>query len=250
MLDAEEAITKRLLVDAGIAPGMRVLDVGSGRGSVSCMLATLVGERGEIVGLDCDARILEVARTRADELDLANVTFAQGDLCAPSPELGDFDAVVGRRVLMYQSNAVAAVRGLVRVVRPGGLVVFQEHDTTMVPASVVPLALHERVHDWIWRTVEREGADVHMGFRLASVLTEAGLRDVQVRAEAIVQTPTTSSQTGTIVRAIMPRIVQQGVATETEIDADTLDARLDQERRDANASFVGDVAFGAWARRA
>jgi SAM-dependent methyltransferase len=213
------------------------------------MLASLVGDDGEVVGIDRDAGVLEVARVSADELGLRNISFVTGDFCAPSPELGDFDAVVGRRVLMYQPDPVGAVRGLVRVVRPGGFVVFQELDTTMVPASLAPLPLHRRVHDWIWRTVEGEGADVHMGFRLESVLIGAGLREVEVRAEAIVQTPCTPSTAGAIVRAMTPRIVRQGVATEAELDVDTLDGRLMKERRDANATYVGDMVFGAWARR-
>ena len=69
-----------------------------------------------------------------------------------------------------------------------------------------------------------------------------------MRAEAIVQTPTIAHETGTIIRAIMPRIVQQGVATELEIDVDTLDERLAAERRASDATYIGDMVFGAWAR--
>jgi hypothetical protein len=119
----------------------------------------------------------------------------------------------------------------------------------MVPASLTPLPLHERVHGWIWRTVEREGANVHMGFDLASVLEQAGLTVEQVRAEAIVQTPKADYAIGLVVRAMLPRIVQQGVASEEEIHADTLDQRLVEERRKANATYVGDMVFGAWARK-
>jgi ubiquinone/menaquinone biosynthesis C-methylase UbiE len=242
-------MTERLLADAGLGPGMRVLDVGCGPGAVSFMVARLVGQQGQVLGLDRDARALESARARARELGLSSVAFAEGDLGALAPEHGLFDAIVGRRVLMYQADPVGAVRGLSRALRPGGVIVFQEHDATMVPASVTPLPLHERAHHWMWRTVEREGADIHMGFHLASVLSEAGLALEQVRAEAVVQTPATRYPTAAILRAMMPRIVQQGVATEPEIDVDTLEERLTKEREEANATFVSDVVFGAWARR-
>jgi hypothetical protein len=119
----------------------------------------------------------------------------------------------------------------------------------MVPASLTPLPLHERVHGWMWQTVEREGANIHMGFDLASVLEQAGLVVEHVRAEAIVQTPKTDYSVGTIVRAMLPRIVQHGVASEEEIDVDTLDQRLIEERRRANATYIGDMAFCAWARK-
>lgn len=245
---------QRLLLDAGVGAGMRVLDVGSGWGVVSFMLASLVGAGGQVVGVDRDASALAVARERARELGLGTVSFVEADLSALpregtlSPKHGPFDAIVGRRVLMYQRDPIEVIRQLTRVLRPGGLVVFQEHDATMVPASVTPLPLHERVHGWMWRTVEREGANTHMGFDLASVLERAGLSVVQVRAEAIVQTPTMPPTTSTIIRAIMHRIVQQGVATEAEIDVDTLDERLAAERKAANATYVGDMVFGAWAR--
>jgi hypothetical protein len=119
----------------------------------------------------------------------------------------------------------------------------------MVPARLTPLPLHERVHEWIWRTVEREGANVHMGFNLASVLEQAGLTVEQVRAEAIVQTPKAHYAVEPIVRAMLPRIVQQGVASEEEVNVDTLDERLIEERQKANATYVGDMVFGAWARK-
>jgi ubiquinone/menaquinone biosynthesis C-methylase UbiE len=245
-------MTERLLVDAGIGMGMRVVDVGCGRGDVSFLVARLVGEQGQVLGVDRDAHPLAAARERARELNLARVAFVEGDFCALcelSPEHGQFDGAVGRRVLMYQPDPIKAVRQLAAALRPGGLVVFQEHDSSMVPASLTPLPLHERVHEWMWRTVEREGANVHMGFDLASVLEQAGLFVEQVRAEAIVQTPNAHYDVGRIIRAMIPRIVRQGVASEEEINVDTLDQRLIEERQRANATYIGDMVFGAWARK-
>ena len=241
-------MTERLLVDAGIAPGMRVLDVGCGRGDVSFLLARLVGERGEVLGVDRDPRALDLARERLRELRLANVAFTEGDFGTLAAEHGTFDAAVGRRVLMYQADPVLALRGLLRALRPSALVVFQEADATMVPASSVPLPLNARVNRWMWQTVEREGGNLHMGFDLAPVLEKAGLAVEHVRAEAIVQTPTSRHPAGMIMRAMMPRILAHGVATEAEIDVDTLDQRLAEECAKAHATYVGDMAFGAWAR--
>jgi SAM-dependent methyltransferase len=241
-------MTERLLVEAGIGPGMRVLDVGCGRGDVAMLAAKLVGAHGEVVGIDRDLGALELARARVREAGLANVSFSGGDFAAMGPEHGVFDAAVGRRVLMYQADPVAALRAVVRVLRPGALVVFQEADATMVPASRVPLPLNARANGWMWRTVEREGGNIHMGFELAPALAQAGLVVEQVRAEAIVQTPTQRHPVGMIVRAMLPRILEHGVATEAEIDVDTLDERLAAECAAANATYVGDMAFGAWAR--
>jgi ubiquinone/menaquinone biosynthesis C-methylase UbiE len=90
--------TRRLLEDAGIAPGMKVLDVGSGAGDVSLLLADMVGMSGTVMGVDINAELLETARARADAAGLRNVTFTVGD-AASAALAEDFDAVVGRCVL-------------------------------------------------------------------------------------------------------------------------------------------------------
>ena len=56
--------TRRLFIEAGIGSGMRVLDVGSGAGDVALLVAELVGSGGQVVGVDTNDRILEVARSR------------------------------------------------------------------------------------------------------------------------------------------------------------------------------------------
>ena len=250
MADVGGDVTERLLADAGVAAGMQVLDIGCGRGDVSLMLARRIGGAGRVLGIDHDAAAVAAANQRARELGVPNLHFTQADLGALGPEFGPFDAIVGRRVLMYLPEPLLALRQLAAVLRPGGLVVFQEHDATMVPGRLTPLPLHEQAHRWVWQTVEREGADIHVGFKLATLFTQAGLVVECVRAEAIVQTPTGQQHsTEAIVRAMLPRIVQHGVASATEIDVDTLGARLAAERAQANATYVGDMIFGAWAHK-
>ena len=85
------------------------------------------------------------------------------------------------------------------------------------------------------------------GFDLYAALTEAGLTVEQVRAEAVVQTPGDRYELGGIIRAVLPRIVRHGIASEAAMDIDTLDRRLDEERTATRATYVGDMMFGAWA---
>lgn len=244
-------MTERLLVDAGVGPGMRVLDVGCGNGNVSLLLAKLVGETGQIVGIDLDGPSLDLARERVCQLNLSNITFVQGDVCSLSPELGPFDAAVGRRVIMYLPDPVNAVRRIAATLRPGGILAFQEHDSTMVmaPGRLMSFPLHELVNSWIRQTIEREGANVHMGFDLPFVLENAGLTLAHIRAEATIQTPKTNYPTAAIVRAMLSRIVQKGVATEEEISLDTLEQRLFDERAKANSTYVSSLVFSAWASK-
>jgi SAM-dependent methyltransferase len=183
------------------------------------------------------------------KLHLSNIIFIEGDISAISPGLGPFDAVVGRRVMMYLPEPVEAIRKIAATLRPGGAVAFAEHDATMVPGRLKPLPLQERVSSWIRKTIEHEGADIHIGFNLPLLFEQAGLIVEHVRAEAIIQTPRTQYPTAAIIRAMLPRIIKAGVATEEEIDLETLEQRLFNERAKANSIYVSDMVFTIWARR-
>src|SRR5205809_890893 len=71
---------QRWLEDAGVSPGMRVLDVGTGAGDVALVAGAMVGPQGSVVGVDMNAALLESARERASAAGLGNVSFVQGDL--------------------------------------------------------------------------------------------------------------------------------------------------------------------------
>jgi ubiquinone/menaquinone biosynthesis C-methylase UbiE len=249
LTDSVDDMTERMLIDAGVGPGMHVLDVGCGNGDVSHLLAKLVGNKGHVTGIDRDGPSLEIARDRVRKLNLPNITFIQGDICELSPEPGPFDAAVGRRVIMYLPEPVDAIRRISATLRPGGVVAFLEHDNTMVPGRQKPLPLQEKVNGWIRETIEKEGANTHIGFDLPFILEEAGLTVEHIRAESIIQTPRTNYPTVAIIRAMLPRIIQRGVSTEEEIDLETLEQRLINERKKTNSLYVSDMVFTIWARK-
>src|SRR5215831_6687791 len=72
--------TERLFRDAGIGPGQRVLDLGSGVGDVAMLAAKLVGPSGEVVGAERDSRSIARARGRVAQAGLHNVSFTQCDV--------------------------------------------------------------------------------------------------------------------------------------------------------------------------
>jgi FkbM family methyltransferase len=79
---------------------MSVLDVGCGAGDVSFLAAELVGESGEVVGVDPASKPITLARSRAAQRAVSNVSFRQSELSDLTSD-EQFDAVVGRYVLMY-----------------------------------------------------------------------------------------------------------------------------------------------------
>src|SRR6185312_15706242 len=95
-----------------LAPGMHVLDVGSGAGDVALLAANLVGREGSVVGIDMNADSLQIARERASAMGLTNVSFREGDITTVALD-DEYDAIVGRFVLIYLQDRAAVLRRLV-----------------------------------------------------------------------------------------------------------------------------------------
>ena len=74
--DATEALLKR----AGLAPGMRVLDIGCGGGDVSLLAAEMVGPSGAVLGIDRTAAAVSAAQRRVAALGIRHVRFAVTEL--------------------------------------------------------------------------------------------------------------------------------------------------------------------------
>jgi ubiquinone/menaquinone biosynthesis C-methylase UbiE len=72
--------TRRVLRDAGVGEGMRVLDVGCGPGSVTFLAAELVGPAGSVTGIDRNPAMLAAARAHARATGQRAVSFVQADL--------------------------------------------------------------------------------------------------------------------------------------------------------------------------
>ncbi|NOK62673.1 MAG: methyltransferase domain-containing protein [Chloroflexi bacterium AL-W] len=244
-----DEMTERMLDDAGIGPGMRVLDIGCGPGAVSLMLSPRVGNQGHVFAVDRSPEMLELAREKVHETSVSNITFIEGEFDVTFPEHGTLDAAVGRRVLMYQSDATRAVTQLTRAIRSGGVIAFHEHDMIVIKDNRTSLPLHDQVRSWLREMLRCEGANLHMGFELHAALSAAGLAVERVRAEANVLTPTADYPVAAIIRSVLPRLLQHGIATEAEIGVETLDNRLASERREMAATYLWEMVFCGWARK-
>jgi ubiquinone/menaquinone biosynthesis C-methylase UbiE len=214
-------------------------------------MADPVGPTGAVVGLDHNATILETASARAEAADRTNVTFVAGDLReAPVPD--DFDAVVGRLVLFYLRDAADGIRQASRHVRPGGIVAFDEPDTTEGIIAIPPSNDYTRIGNWIRAAFSRSGADIQMGFKLAEVFVDAGLPRPHVHLYAPMGGGPDwlgYEYLALAIRNLVPMLVRYGIATEEEVDIDTLADRLrhDAVSQRGSATLVHHV--GAWTRK-
>lgn len=224
--------TQRLCKRAGIAQEMRVLEIGSGAGDVSLMLAELVGPRGQVVGVDVNPTILDTARQRATDAGMRNVEFIAGDARALDFS-GKFDAIVGRFVLMYMADPGEAFAQLITHLKPGGIVAFQEPEYTLYPAFLHPnTPLMNQLIGWILEVFKYSGAHLDMGIGLYRAFVDAGLPPPTMHLESPIGAAKTWAgyrYMATIFQSLLPLLEKYGLATAKQVDVDTLASRIREE---------------------
>lgn len=234
---------------AGLRPGMRVLDLGSGAGDIALLAASLVGPNGSVLSVDRAPEAVERATARAAQLNVANVQFVQGDVNTFEPD-GAFDAVIGRLILMYLPDAAAVLRRLAAALTPGGIVAFQEYDMHAA-ASEPPLAVLDRGLQWIIGAFAGAGLPTRMGLRLHALFLAAGLPAPQIvlasRIEAGPDSPSPAFFAESV-RNLAPLIERMGLATRDEIGIDTLEERVRAEMLRHNGVIVPPSLIGARTR--
>ncbi|MFC9259961.1 methyltransferase domain-containing protein [Streptomyces hydrogenans] len=169
------------LLDA-LRPGLDVLDVGCGPGTITADLAALVAP-SRVVGVDAAEDVLDKARATAAERGLDGVEFRVADVHALDFPDDSFDVVHAHQVLQHVGDPVQALREMRRVCRPGGVVAARDSDYgafTWYPASPV-------LDDWLdlYRRVARaNGGEPDAGRRLFAWARQAGFTDVAATATA------------------------------------------------------------------
>src|SRR5450631_136051 len=159
-------LSERMLELAGLRPGMRVLDLASGRGEPALRAAQRVGEKGFVLGVDISETMLEMAREKARREGLSNLEFRTGNAESyESIPVAHFDAATVRWGLMYMASPVAALTSARRALVAGGvLVAALWAEPERVLYYTLPRRLLER-----YRTVPVVDAEAPGTFRYANV---------------------------------------------------------------------------------
>jgi ubiquinone/menaquinone biosynthesis C-methylase UbiE len=242
-------VTERLFRDAGIGPGQRILDLGSGVGDVAMLAARLVGPSGEVVGIERDASSIARAKARVAQAGLHNVSFTQTDadqIASGRP----FDAAVGRFILMFLPDPVSVLRSLSNLVRPGGVLAFQEPSWVPLLAMGAQLPLWSGVLSAIHQTCLRSGVNPEMGPALYRIFQQAGLPAPAMLMETpLGSDPDLTRLITDLLNSLKPLAQQHNVSLHALGDFDTLSDRIQAEVAESNTvvSFVPMV--GAWSRK-
>ncbi len=163
-----------------LRPGMRVLDVGCGTGTISVGLADAVAP-GKLHGIDMEASQIEIARAAAKAGDHANATFRTGDVTSLSFEDDSFDVVHCHAVLMHVPDTRTALAEIRRVLKRGGILAARDLITA---SSFIEPVLGDMGSAWgaFADLLAVNRGHPQMGKEIKRILVDAGFGDVKANA--------------------------------------------------------------------
>lgn len=166
--------TEESLMKLGIQSDMKVVDIGCGTGSVSFMISPLVGEHGRVVGVDSNQYAINYCNEIVRNNDVLNAKFIISDATSLDFKTHTFDVAYSRFLFQHVKEASEALREMVRITKPGGVVMVEDCD--LFTWLVYPK--NESVSKlWHWYEsiqVER-GTDPEIGRKLYAMFLDEGL---------------------------------------------------------------------------
>ncbi len=246
--DMLRPITERLMRNAGLREGMKVLDLGCGPGDVSMLAAELVGPSGVVVGIDRVGEVLRLAVERSKRAEYANIVFQEASL-ETFTEIGTFDLVIGRYVLIHQSDATSFVRAAAKFVRPGGALAFHEL-CLWKPTYPFPVPLYDKALGWLCKAVQSAFLGPEAADRLATHFLDADLPRPAMFSEMVVgcvESPLLLWLPDTL-RSMMSVVTRLNIATEKEVGIDTLSERIRETALETKGLITGPLQVCGWAR--
>lgn len=232
-----------------LGPGMRLLDVGCGPGTITTGLARAVAP-GEVVGIDVAEDVIDAARAHAAEAAVANVRFETASVYALPYADRTFDVAHAHQVLQHLARPVEALAEMRRVLRPGGIVAIRDADY----ASMIAWPRSPAIDRWLevyHAVAARNGADPDAGRRLRAWATEAGF--VELRVTATVELMAEPAEAADWGRSWAERArhsnfgrqaVEYGIATAAEVEVIAQGWQTWAERPEAFFMFVHVECIG------
>ena len=182
-----------------LAPGMSILDVCCGMGGSALPAAERVGPRGQVVAVDLAQNFLDKGARRAVERGLTNIEFRRGDLERLPFAERSFDAAICVFGIFFVPDLEGAVRGLWRLVRPGGYLAI----------TIWGAKMFEPADEKFWEAVRQADPELFRSIKgwnkivepdpLRAFLVECGVTDPVVVAEPGTHPLNTSEDWWTII---------------------------------------------------
>jgi ubiquinone/menaquinone biosynthesis C-methylase UbiE len=213
-----EPITKQTLLNAGLKKGMSCIDIGCGSGSVTRLMARIVGETGHVVGVDIDNKYLEYCNRSITSRQ--NIEFIHDDICKSRLDRNErFDFVYSRFMFHHLANGREAVRSMKRMTKNGGTVMIQDLDHAPDSWICYP---ESKVVDTLRKVyvalIKKGGGDPLAGRKLYKLLIDESFSaNVECYSPCILMGQEPYSSLGwQLAESIKPQILDHGLQSEQE----------------------------------
>lgn len=237
--------TDRLLVQAGVSTGMRVVDFGCGTGNVTRQLARIVGSLGHVTGLDASLDQLKLAEQQTLEAGIHHASFKEANVYESGLPQATFDVAYARLILCHLQRPHDMLREMMRLLRPGGTMICEDLDIGSL-ASDPPSDAYARIVELSVKTAQARGVDYQLGAKLFQCFRSVGLHpEINVVQPAYSRGEEKRVWEYTFLEAA-PQMVSAGLTTQEEVE------RLKRELASVAANpdiLVYQTRFvQAWAR--
>lgn len=209
---------------AGLQPGMTVLDLGCGPGYATLDLAQIVGPRGRVIGVDESPTFLKQLNDQAKARRLDNVDRVLGDVqkleeAMPRSD-GSIDLAYARWVLCFVPHPEYVIRGLRRLLKPGGRLAVQDYFNYEAMTIAPRNELFTKVIAAVGASWRVHGGDPDIMGRLPAMLAAAGFRIQHLQARQRLARPgsTLWHWPTSFFENYIPRLAEGGFITERERD--------------------------------
>jgi SAM-dependent methyltransferase len=182
--------TKEFLLSSGLAPGMKVLEIGCGSGEMSCWIAQVIGSGGQLIAIDNNENQLNSAEKLAKNKKIKNITFEELDAYDIANLNTRFDFVYCRFVLHHLTSPRSVIKTIYSLLKEGGVAAIEEGIVNH--AFVYPYNIafgNERFkHLSHHENTEGKSRDGNFGIQLYYSLTEASFSNLNAKIVAPVLT--------------------------------------------------------------
>ncbi|MGH7311987.1 MAG: methyltransferase domain-containing protein [Candidatus Rokuibacteriota bacterium] len=230
----------------GVGPGWRCLDLGCGAGGILNLLAERVGPAGLALGLDADPILLAAARQWAG--GRAGTAFVASDAYHAALRPESFDLVHVRFVASTAGLVDDLLREALGLVRPGGVLAFQEPDTDTLRCHP-PHPAWDRLKQAVQDAFAAVGGDTKLAQRLYGLLRRTGLEDVRYRPFLVGVTsgqPMTDYLPATV-ESVRGTLLDKGIIEATELDRALAECRAHLAQPDT--IFTTYLTSQVWGRK-
>ncbi len=177
-------LEKQMLSQAGLSPGMDVLDLACGPGFITERIGQMVAPGGSVIGGDINEGLLDIARRRTGAVGSTAVTFQYMDTYDMALPAASVDFVYSRFLFQHLEFPQRVMAQISRVLRPGGTVSIIDVDDGILGILPEPPG-YEQFTRMVAESQARRGGDRNVGRKLGYLLKHAGFQDVRIDVSVV-----------------------------------------------------------------